>query len=330
MGSSDLSTLDLVCRVMDTRLRPLDFSLVLDFIKSPNTASLIRGELSARNLYPATGSRVDGKEWSREDSPRSNLDVRLSEDGAAPGHIQEFLRLPFRLDREVPVRQLLIHDEGTGSASLVTRVHHAAGDLLSTLMWVCHQRSVATGRRPFVGEPARFEDLVLFDHRHRVRKGPRAYRGRCDPIWTRPAAASATRKWKTLEIRASDFSGLSRNRDGFTYNDLLLTSVLETLQWWNVEHGVGGRKLGLWIPVNIRRDTFNGFWKRDKSDSRVSTLPGQRFASDEMSRGSTSSGLVETERRMGCSQTAHLDPTTLPSYRAHLESVLEPPVGGHG
>ena len=259
MGSSDLSTLDLVCRVMDTRLRPLDFSLVLHFIKSPDAASMIRGELSARNVYPSTGSRVNGKEWAREDAPESNLDVRRSEDGGAPGHIQEFLRLPFRLDREAPVRQLLIHDEGTGSASLITRLHHAAGDLLSTLMWVCHQLSVATGRQPFVGEMAPFEDLALLDDRPRVRTSPWAYRGRCDRIWTRPAAASAIREWKTLEIRASDFSGLSRSRDGFTYNDLLLTSVLETLHWWNVEHGVRGRKLGVWVPVNIRRETFSGF-----------------------------------------------------------------------
>jgi hypothetical protein len=259
MGSSDLSTLDLVCRVMDTRLRPLDFSLILHFVKLPDVRSLTRGELSSRNLYPSTGSWLNGKEWLRPDALQSSLSVRQSGDGGPPGSVQEFLRLPFRLQREVPVRQLLIHDGVTGPARLFTRVHHAAGDLLSTLMWVCHQLRVATGREPFVGEMAPFEPPAL-RHQHRgVRKSPSAYRGRCDPIWTRSAPPSATRKWKTLRIRASDFCELSQSRDGFTYNDLLLTCALETLHWWNVQHGVNGRKLGVWIPVNIRREAFSGF-----------------------------------------------------------------------
>ena len=134
MESSDLSTLDLVCRVMDIRLRPLDFSLILHSVKLPDAGSLIRGELSARNFYPATGSRVNGKKWVRPDALESNLGIQQSGNGGALGSIQEFLRLPFRLDREVPVRQLLIHGDGTGTACLITRVHHAAGDLLSTLM----------------------------------------------------------------------------------------------------------------------------------------------------------------------------------------------------
>ena len=259
MGRSDLSTLDLVCRVMDTELRPLDFALILDLIKSPDADSMIRGERSARNSYPATGSRVNGNQWLPEIAPESHLDVRQSTDGGATGNVEKFLELPFRLDREVPVRQLLIRDKSRGRDCLITRVHHAAGDLLSTLMWVCHQLSVAKGHRTFVGEMAPFEELPLLDCRSRVRKSPWAYRGRCDPIWTRPAASSATRRWMTIEIRASDFSELSLGQDGFTYNDLLLTSVLETLHWWNGQHGTRGRKLGVWLPVNIRQETFSGF-----------------------------------------------------------------------
>ena len=106
---------------------------------------------------------------------------------------------------------------------------------------------------------APFEALVLRRHGPSLGKSPSACRGRCDPIWTRPAPPSAERRWKTLRIQASDFFGLSRSRDGFTYNDLLLTCALETLHWWNVQHGVTGRKLGVWLPVNIRREAFSGF-----------------------------------------------------------------------
>lgn len=259
MGASDLSTLDLVCRVADTELRPLDFALVLHLTQSPDVESMIRGAHSARNFYPSTGSWVNGKQWAPKTALESNLDVRKRDSGAPNAPVEEFIKLPFRLDEEVPLRQLLIEDGVIGPALLITRVHHAAGDLLSTLMWVCHQLSVAKGRRTGVSQMAPFESLSLLGHRSRGRKSPWGHRRGCDPIWTRPAVASMTRRWQTIEIRRSDFAGLSRKRDGFTYNDLLLTSILETLHWWNGQHGMTGRKLGIWVPVNIRQEPFSGF-----------------------------------------------------------------------
>ena len=275
MSSGDLGTLDLVCRAMDSRLRPLDYALLLHFQHAPDGAQLRKGALSARNLYPSTGSSVAGRKWRRLEAPQHGLTVAEAEGGNTDGAIREFLRVPFRLDRETPVRQLLIQDKNS-PARLVTRMHHAAGDLLSTLMWVRHQLRVASGRDRFVEHMAPFEPLRLRQPAVRASKTPSAYRGRCHPIRTRKAPLSPERNWTTLRIRASEFLGLSRSREGFTYNDVLLVCALDTLHWWNSQHGTTGRKTGVWLPMNIREDAFRGF---GNGTSRIRVY--RRFAGDD-------------------------------------------------
>ena len=275
MSSGDLGTLDLVCRAMDSRIRPLDYALLLHFQHAPDGARLRKGALSARNLYPSTGSSVAGREWRRLEASPHGLTVAEAEGGNTDGAIREFLRVPFRLDRETPVRQLLIQGKNS-PACLVTRVHHAAGDLLSTLMWVRHQLRVASGRDRFVEHMAPFEPLRLRQPAVRASKTPSAYWGRCHPIWTRNVAPSPERNWTTFGVRASDLSGLSRDKEGFTYNDVLIACVLDTLHWWNSRHGATGRKTGVWLPMNIREDPFRGF---GNGTSRIRVY--RRFSGDD-------------------------------------------------
>ncbi len=258
MPSGDLSTLDFVCRVVDSRLRPLDYALLLHFHQPPDGNGLQRGAISARNLYPSTGSRVDGKTWRRLKDPGHGLAVKQAAAGNTVGTVQDFLRVPFRLDREPPVRQLLVQGE-EGPACLVTRIHHVGGDLLSALMWVRHQLRVAKGRDPFVEPGSPFEPLRLRHSTLGASKNASAWRGRCHPIWTRQARRSPERHWKTLRIEAASLRGLSRSREGFTYNDVLVCCVLDTLHWWNTEHGADRRKIGLWLPMNIREEALAGF-----------------------------------------------------------------------
>ena len=42
-------------------------------------------------------------------------------------------------------------------------------------------------------------------------------------------------------------------------NDVLVVAALDTLHEWNRDHGAERRKVGIWLPVNIRRDPFSGF-----------------------------------------------------------------------
>ena len=212
MSGCDLGTLDLVCRAMDSPLRGLDYSLLLHFRQPPDGERLRKGALSARNLYPVTGSSIEGRKWRRLDAPEHGLTIAEVEGGNTDGAIREFLRVRFRLDREPPLRQLLIHGMN-GPACLVTRIHHAAGDLLSTLMWIRHQLRVASGRDRFVENMAPFEPLRLRQSAVRTSKSASAYRGRCHPIWTRNAVPSPERYWTTLRFRAFELVGLSRDSD---------------------------------------------------------------------------------------------------------------------
>jgi len=257
MPEAGLSTIERVCQVMDRPLRPLDYALILHFGRPPDGARLRLGALSARNLYPRTGSFIDGTEWRRLEVTGDGLAVRQAA-GSPVEAIQEFMRVPFRLASEAPVRQLLVQHDAH-RACLVTRVHHVAGDLLSTLMWVRHQLRVASGRDPCVVEAAPFGPLRLRRPPSRALRNPLAYRGRCEPIWTQAAKPSPERKWMAFRIEVSEFLGLSRDRDGFTYNDVLLTCALDAFHWWNSRHGAADRKVGVWVPMNIREEPFRGF-----------------------------------------------------------------------
>ena len=244
---------------MDSPTRPLDFTLVLHGSRLPDVDALKRGALSARNRFPATGCRVEGRQWVRMDPTRAGLAIQDAGNGAVTAEIRNFIRPPMHLDREPPVRQLLIREIDGGGAVLATRMHHAGADLVGTLMWLGHQLGVAAGQEPFVDAMARFEPVALRRALARTRKNPSAYRGGCDPLWTRPGMPSALREWKTRRIPSAKFRDLSRSGNGFSYNDLLLTCALETLDWWNQEHGVARKRLGVWVPINIRQEAFTGF-----------------------------------------------------------------------
>ena len=67
------------------------------------------------------------------------------------------------------------------------------------------------------------------------------------------------RRWTTHSLSHGAFAGVSRAECGFTFNDLLAVAALETLQAWNRAHDDKGGKVGIWLPVNIRQDAFEGF-----------------------------------------------------------------------
>lgn len=257
MHAAPLTTLDWVCVIMDEPLRPLDFALVLHFKDSMDAEALKLAARSARNLHPSTACRLDGRHWSLLREDVGDPPLRQASTGQVTAAIEEFLAVPFCLSREPPLRQLVISNREDRSFCLATRVHHCAADLLSALAWVRHQLRVAAGHERFVGEPARYETPALAKAPARARRNP--YWGRSDRIWTEGTHPSGSRRWRTLSISAGEFAGLSRMSTGFTYNDVLLVATLETLHRWNELHQAARDKIGLWLPINVRRDKFVGF-----------------------------------------------------------------------
>ncbi|HLL74245.1 MAG TPA: hypothetical protein VK421_03195 [Pyrinomonadaceae bacterium] len=267
-----LSTIDLLFSLLDDQRRPFDFTLIFHLRESPGVEALRAGAASARNFYPTTGSRVVNKRWVRFDEPGEGLTaVSVPDGGDAATRIEEFVDAPLDLREQTPARQLLITD-GTGAgAKLVTRFHHAAADGLSAAMWLGHQLRVAYGEQPPAAEASPFETLPLRTHPSPVRRSRFAHDGPSDRLWSPGTRPSRTRRWLTIGIAAAELRAGCRRVSGFTYNDLLAACALELFLRWNREHGAGrGQKVGLWLPVNIRRRPSAGF---GNGTSRVRLYP---------------------------------------------------------
>ena len=258
MSNPPLSTLDLVCLLMDGGERPLDFAVLLHFDRELDSNALIVAARSVRKLYASTGCRVVDERWSPFAPERHDGEVRVVRDATDPSQLERFVRLPIDLANRTPLRQLWASDGRSTGGCLATRIHHCAADLLSGLLWIRHQLRVAVGPERLCVDPAPFTVPELAEAPSGAKRNPCWQR--CGPVWTQPGEPTGERRWTTFSIPVGPQAGLSSEKNGFTFNDVLAVAVLETLHEWNRTHGEAGRKVGLLgVPVNIRRDPFVGF-----------------------------------------------------------------------
>lgn len=257
MPNPALSTLDLVSLIMDSEVRPLDFAVLLHFDREIDPNDLARGARSARNLYSTTACNVVDGRWSLLEPDSREPAFRSLQLEDSTGFIERFLRRPFDLASEPPLRQAWVRDVESGSGCLVTKVHHCVADLLSVLAWIRHQLRVASDLNRPCREPAAVTPPALAEAPHGAKRNP--VWDRCAPLWTRPGKPSGERRWTTYSFSHGELGGISPAERGFTLNDVLVVAALDTLQAWNRTHGADGRRVGIWLPVNIRRDAFEGF-----------------------------------------------------------------------
>ncbi|MGH9967763.1 MAG: hypothetical protein ACREBG_07985 [Pyrinomonadaceae bacterium] len=254
-----LSTLDLVFSVMDSQRSPLDFTVIFHLKGTLGIEALRTGARSARNLYPQTGSYVDKQRWARFDEVRDGVVVHSSSNSLASTEaIEEFVGKPVDLHKQLPVQQLVIINGPEAPVQLVTRFHHAVADGLSAGMWLGHQLRVTYGLECPVARASSFQNLSLRRLPPAAKKF--AQDGPSEPLWTSRSQQAGARRWITIDVPAQDLRQRCRRKSGFTYNDLLITCALETFTRWNRTHGLDrGRKIGLWLPVNIRQQSLEGF-----------------------------------------------------------------------
>lgn len=169
--------------------------------------------------------------------------------------IERFVNDRFDLRHSHPIRQIFIAN-GIAGPVLATRFHHAAADGMSAAMWLGHQLSVAYGLDP----AATGAGLSLRRAETSVRRSKFAYEGACDPLWTKSSTRSGTRNWITRRFASAELRRACAHAGGFTYNDLLTTCVLEVFSQWNHRHSRNGRpRVGVWLPMNIRSRSGEGF-----------------------------------------------------------------------
>src|SRR5215510_14275945 len=58
-----LSSLDLVVAAVDSPHQPMDFGILFHMSNAPSLDALRAGARSARNLFPSTGSIIEGRHW---------------------------------------------------------------------------------------------------------------------------------------------------------------------------------------------------------------------------------------------------------------------------
>ena len=257
MPNPTLTTLDLVCLVMDSKERPLDFALFLRFDRDLGADSLARGALSARKLYASTGCGVVDGQWIPLGTGACEAAFRLIGPQDADSQVKRFLQTPFKLASEPPIRQAWVSNRRARGGCLVTRIHHCAADLLSAFAWIRHQLRVAADVESAQADPTQVVPPALAQPPPRAKRNP--VWERCAPLWTRPGNPSATRHWTTFSLPHGALADLNATTSGFTLNDVLSVAALETLHEWNRDRGATGHNVGIWLPVNIREDPFAGF-----------------------------------------------------------------------
>jgi len=255
-----LSTLDYIVSVMDSPLTHLDFTIALRFNQLLDCDALRIGALSARNLFPTTLSSLKNNRWVRDFSAGNGIVTVRSIDRVSEDTKEAFVNRPIDLTHELPVQQLIMISEAENTTTLVTKFHHAAADGTSASLWLNHQLAVAFGFETAQSDQSPFEPLLLKQLSTSVRRSQFAYDGRSDQLWTLPAQRSGIRAWRCINFEANRLRKACRQAQGFTYNDLLATCALEVFVLWNCEQrGEDTSKAGLWLPINIRRRSVEGF-----------------------------------------------------------------------
>jgi hypothetical protein len=257
-GAMRMPLLDVAFHLMDTARSPQDFTLILHLRDSPDVDSFYTGAKSAMNRFPVSASCINGQKWVWGENKYFELQIVATiSDSESRSAIERFIDEPFDLRHQPPVKQTLILNGPTG-ASLVTRFHHSAADGLSAALWLGHQLNVAYGLEEIEVERAPFVDLQLRNLPTSVRRSEFAFAGASDRLWTSNSQPSGRRRWITISWAAAELQQACRRAGGFTYNDLLATCTLEVLSQWNNEHSRGA-KIGLWVPMNVRREATAGF-----------------------------------------------------------------------
>jgi hypothetical protein len=251
-----LSTLDYIVSVMDSPQSPLDFTIVLRFNQKLDSDALRKGALSARNLFPTTGSHLRINRWVHNPSARSGIRFHTRTDDT----VSTFVNRAIDLSHDLPVQQLITTDEAGNATTLITKFHHAVADGTSASLWLRHQLAVAFGYEEERSEASSFEPLHLKQLSTSVRRSKFAYSTPSDQLWTLPAQRSGIRAWTSINFEANELRRACRKTRGFTYSDLLATCALEMFSLWNREqYGDHTPRVALWLPINIRRRSDEGF-----------------------------------------------------------------------
>jgi len=273
--------LDRAFYLLDHARSPQDFTLILDLHDLQDVDRLYAGARSAMNRFPISACSVAGRAWVWRENKYFKVEiVNTASEAESRSAIERFIDERFDLRWQPPVKQLLVLSGS--STRLVTRFHHAAADGLSAALWLGHQLNVAYEVEAAQLERGLFDVPLLRRSETSVPRSQFAYEGASDALLASRSKRSGSRRWSTICFDARELQKTCRRVGGFTYHDLLASCTIEVLSRWNGCRGgppwpplcsqdgscagaaTEGRpykkcKIGLWVPVNVRKESRNGF-----------------------------------------------------------------------
>jgi hypothetical protein len=245
-----MSLLDRAFYLLDSASSPQNFTIILDLRDVPDLDRFETGARSALNRFPLSACSVASREWVWPE----NRDLKIeTSQGEGQSRIERFIDERFDLRRQPSIKQMLVLSGS--SARLVTRFHHAAADGLSAALWLGHQLNVAYEFETAQRECGRFDGPVLRGATSSVRRSRFAFEGASDPVRSSGSKRSGSRRWATICFDARELQRACRRTGGFTYHALLAACALEVITEWNNKKS----KIGLWVPMNVRREARVGF-----------------------------------------------------------------------
>lgn len=238
-----LSFTDYSFTLLDKCSRPLDFVVIMELSSHLKYEHLQKGALISFQNFPESNSNISGKFFLESDK---DWKIEYIESRDHKQCIQDFMEVYIDLKNERPIKQLFIKTYDKNY--LVTRFHHALGDFVSFMQWVKVQ---------FTHKVEAKQKLTLKEYGgKRPVKSPYMYEKKADVFGKYRGSPASKRSWDTISIARPI---INFKDTGFSYNDLLCTSIFEAVREYNQSKGIKDYKNCLYIPMNLRENSEKGF-----------------------------------------------------------------------
>lgn len=237
---------------MDTPQRYLDFVLVSGLkATAPNYDQLNKGAQRAFKCFPKSACKIKGYQWIPDNQDWKIDFIELGSTDDLHETIKLLVQERIILAEVRGIRQYYIKQND--KVTFVARFHHAVGDFMALMMFMHVQW--------FEDSPYKVEKKLQM-HKHpwpKIRSNY-AYKKPShrlgidgDPHPTKQ------REWDQLQLEIPQHENW-KEKFGFSYNDYLTAIVLKSMKEWEIGRTKdANRRICLWLPVNIRKNPFEGF-----------------------------------------------------------------------
>ena len=240
--------IDFSFEALDSPERRLDFAFITKLKSQITIEELYTGAELAFKCFPKSNGYIKNydyipcrEKWEIEQASCESKDTKKV--------IGDFLQKPLQLHKERGVKQLYLLSNK--ELYLVTQMHHSLGDAMSFFSWLY----VQVTRKTFPNKP-----LKIKKHKQPIRKSIYSHNKPCLIFGQKNKPTSNQRDWASFSLDKPSKSQLKKfYENSFSYNDLLCAIVFKALREYNQIHNLSNERNGIYLPMNIRSNFYEGF-----------------------------------------------------------------------